>query len=106
MKQLSRFHEAQASTYNRALKEIQNGKKQSHWMWFVFPQLEGLGHSSMSNLYGIQDLAEAKEYLRDEIFGERLNEISQALLDLNSNDAAEIFGYIDAIKLKSSMTLL
>jgi len=105
MKQLSRFYEAQSSTYNYALKEVRCGRKLSHWMWFIFPQLEGLGRSPMSEYYGIQGITEAKEYLHDEILGKRLNEISQSLLDLNSNNAVEVFGFADAMKLKSCMTL-
>jgi len=111
MKQLSRFHKAQTlsdeqgSSYEEALREIQNGKKTSSWIWYIFPQIEGLGHTEISRHYAIQDIAEAKAYLCDEILRNRLNEISQALLDLNVSDAVEILGAIDAMKLKSSMTL-
>jgi len=105
MKGLERFKEAQELTYKQALQEIQNGKKTSHWIWFIFPQIKGLGYSYNSCLYGIQDIEEAREYLCDDVLGKRLIEISQALLDLKTSDAFEIFGDIDSIKLKSCMTL-
>ncbi len=102
---LERFTEAQAYTYANALKEIQKGKKLSHWMWFIFPQLRGLGHSEMSYAYGIASLDEAKRYLAHPILSERLMEICNALLTHKTKRPIEIFGYIDAIKLQSSMTL-
>lgn len=102
---LERFHIAQGNSYSTALAEIRNGKKYSCWMWYVFPQLSGLGQSPTAKFYGISDLQEAREYLKDEVLGRRLIEISNALLDLASNDAYEIFGFPDDLKLKSSMTL-
>ena len=101
----TRFIEAQADTYKAALKEIRKGRKETHWMWFVFPQLRGLGQSSMSQTYGLADLEEAKAYLADIILGSRLRLITEELLKLGKQNAAEIFGAIDAMKLKSCMTL-
>lgn len=100
---LQRFIDAQKWDYKVALKEIQQGKKTSHWIWYVFPQVKGLGQSYNSQYYGIKDLEEAKEYLENDILRERLLEISTAMLE--QKDAFEVMGRIDAIKLKSSMTL-
>ena len=102
---LTRFIEAQADTYNAALGEIRNGRKETHWMWFIFPQLRGLGKSSMSQIYGLVDLEEAKAYLADIILGSRLRLITEELLKLSKKNPEEIFGDIDATKLKSCMTL-
>lgn len=102
---LSRFVRAQQSDYRRALSEIRNGKKVSHWMWYIFPQLKGLGQSYASEYYGIADLSEAKAYLSDPVLGARLVEICEALLSLETNDAPEVMGYPDDMKLRSSMTL-
>lgn len=102
---LSRFIRAQESDYRQALAEIRNGRKNSHWIWYIFPQLKGLGHSPMSEYYGIQDLNEAKAYLADPILGARLKELCQALLSLETNDALQVMGCPDNIKLRSSMTL-
>lgn len=102
---LQRFIDAQQNVYEVALKEIQNGRKKSHWMWFVFPQVKGLGYSEASRHYGISNLEEANEYLQDPLLGKRLIEISNALLQLQKNDARDVFGYPDDLKLKSSMTL-
>ena len=101
---LQRFHKAQIFDYPVALGEIKNGRKESHWMWYIFPQLKELGYSSTAKYYGLTK-DEAKAYLKDEILKSRLIEISQVLLELKSNDATEIFGYPDDLKLKSSMTL-
>lgn len=101
---LTRFLEAQNQTYLKALAEIKNGRKQSHWMWFIFPQLKGLGHSSTAHFYGIEDLAEAEAYLKHPVLGKHLIEISQELLKYNRS-AFEIFGSPDDLKLRSSMTL-
>ena len=101
---LQRFHKAQIFDYPMALGEIKNGRKESHWMWYIFPQLKELGYSSTAKYYGLTK-DEAKAYLKDEILKSRLIEISQVLLELKSNDATEIFGYPDDLKLKSSMTL-
>ena len=101
---LQRFHKAQKFDYPVALDEIKNGRKESHWMWYIFPQLKELGYSSTAKYYGlIKD--EAKAYINDEILKSRLIEISQALLELTSNNATEILGYPDDLKLKSCMTL-
>ena len=102
---LQRFVEAQKGSHNSALKEIKNGKKQSHWMWYVFPQLKGLGRSSTSQFYGIGSKAEAKAYLHHPILGARLIEITNVLLTITDKTALEIFGQPDDLKLKSSMTL-
>ncbi len=102
---LSRFLEAQKHSYGTALEEIREGKKTSHWMWYIFPQIQGLGISSTARYYAIQNLDEAKAYLKDPVLGRRLEEICQALLELESNDAFEIFGSPDCMKLRSSMTL-
>ena len=105
MSDLDRFLQAQSYQYETALKEIQNGRKQSHWMWYIFPQLRSLGQSSMAWEYGITDLEEAKEYLAHPILGVRLLEICNAAFNTSSNNAVEVFGFPDNLKLKSSMTL-
>ena len=105
MNNLERFIDAQGSFYPVALSEIKNGKKQSHWMWFIFPQVEGLGLSTTSKYYAIKDIHEAAEFLKHPVLGQRLIQISHELLNLESNDAHKIFGSPDDIKLKSSMTL-
>lgn len=102
---ISRFIEAQRSSYQQALTEIKNGKKASHWIWYIFPQIKGLGRSAMSEYYGIQDIDEAKAYLADAILSKRLIEICEVLLSLDTNDAVEVMGRPDDKKLKSSMTL-
>lgn len=102
---LQRFVSAQQNTYSRALEEIKEGCKKSHWMWYIFPQLTGLGHSSTARVYGIANLEEAVSYLQNPILKDRLIEISEALLDLPTNDAGDIFGYPDNLKLRSCMTL-
>lgn len=102
---LERFLEAQEGIYQTALLEITTGRKRSHWMWFIFPQLAGLGFSSMAQRYAIQDLSEACSYLEHPLLGERLIEISTRLLTLSSNDPSIIFGSPDDLKLRSSMTL-
>lgn len=102
---LIRFLDAQKNTYNRALQEIQSGRKTSHWMWFIFPQIAGLGLSETAQFYAIQNGEEAAAYLAHPILGNRLIEISGALLQLLTNNAVSIFGTVDSLKLKSSMTL-
>lgn len=102
---LSRFVSAHKTDYDRALSEIKGGKKTSHWMWYIFPQLKGLGRTSISEYYGINDLDEARAFLNDDYLGNHLKNISNALLKLECNDAKEIMGSIDGRKLKSSMTL-
>lgn len=105
MSDLTRFTEAQASNYNDALTEIKNGKKRTHWMWYVFPQIQGLGLSETAKFYSIKDLTEAEEYLNHPVLGKRLIEISKALVSLDGNDPHYIFGSPDDMKLQSSMTL-
>ena len=102
---LSRFLKAQERDYNTALKEIKAGHKSSHWIWYIFPQLGALGFSPTAKFYGIADLNEARAYLSDNLLRSRLMEISQALLDLPTNDIDAIMGYPDNLKLCSSMTL-
>ena len=102
---LNRFLKAQESDYARALSEIKAGRKRSHWMWYIFPQVKGLGFSSMSRHYGIADIGEAKAYMENPVLRDRLLEITEALLTLKSNDASHIMGYPDDLKLRSSMTL-
>ena len=102
---LNRFLSAQARDYDRALAEIRAGKKVSHWIWYIFPQLKGLGYSTNATYYGIRDLREAMDYLEHPILGPRLVEISQALLKHAHKTAAAIMGSPDDVKLRSSMTL-
>lgn len=102
---LERFIEAQSDCYNQALLEIKNGKKCSHWIWYIFPQIKGLGFSYNSSYYGISSFMEAKDYLRHELLGKRLLEITASLLLHKGKDIYQIMGDVDAIKLKSSMTL-
>lgn len=105
MTNLSRFYEASDWNYDIALKEIQQGRKRSHWIWFIFPQMRGLGFSSNAQYYGITGRTEAEAFLRDEILGSRLREITAALLEHRGKSVQDILGYIDAIKVRSSMTL-
>jgi uncharacterized protein (DUF1810 family) len=102
---LTRFIEAQEHVFARALQEIRNGRKTSHWMWYIFPQISGLGSSETSRFYAIKDMTEAKQYLDHPVLGQRLVEIASELLNLEVNDPATVFGDIDSMKLKSSMTL-
>lgn len=106
-RELDRFVEAQdqGGTYERALAELRAGHKTSHWMWFVFPQIAGLGQSEMSRRYAIASLEEARAYLEHPVLGPRLVECARALLDHEGPLAREIMGEIDAVKLRSSMTL-
>jgi uncharacterized protein (DUF1810 family) len=105
MADLSRFLSAQESSYDTALSEIRNGRKQSHWIWYIFPQLRGLGLSGMAQRYGISGLEEARAYLEHTVLGKRLREISAALLSLQESDPHQIMGSPDDLKLRSSMTL-
>jgi uncharacterized protein (DUF1810 family) len=91
--------------YPIALAEIKNGRKRSHWMWYIFPQITGLGFSSTSQFYAIKDIDEANAYLKHPVLGYRLVEITTALLELPTNDARQIFGFPDDMKLRSSVTL-
>ena len=102
---LDRFIDAQKRDYEQALAEVRSGRKRSHWMWYIFPQVQGLGFSETSRYYAIKDLDEAAAYLHHPVLGPGLVEISGALLQLKSNDAGEIFGSPDDMKLRSSMTL-
>lgn len=102
---LSRFEKMHRRDYSRALKEIKNGRKTTHWMWYIFPQVKGLGFSSTAQFYSIQSLEEAIAFLNDPYLGGNLIEISTALLALNTNNATQVFGFPDDLKLKSSMTL-
>ena len=105
MNDLKRFLDAQANDFERALAEIKRGRKQSHWMWYIFPQIAGLGFSSTSKFYAIKDIGEAESYLAHPLLGKRLVEISNALLEVEGKTASQIFGSPDDVKLKSSMTL-
>ena len=107
MSDLDRFLKAQENDYQKALKEIKNAKKVSCWMWYIFPQIVGLGMTQMATYYGIKNIEEAIDYLKNEILRKRLIEISQALLDLDEedDDIREIMGFPDDLKLRSSMTL-
>lgn len=102
---LNRFIEAQEYSYPIALGELREGRKRSHWMWYIFPQLKHLGHSYNSHFYGISGIEEATAYLQHPVLGPRLLEVSEAILNLPTSDPCEVFGGIDALKLRSSMTL-
>ncbi|MEO8769955.1 MAG: DUF1810 domain-containing protein [Ferruginibacter sp.] len=102
---LKRFIDAQEQTFLQALAEIKNGHKQTHWMWYIFPQLAGLGKSLTSVQYSIKNLGEAQQYIQHPILGVRLIEISHALLELQNTSTRAIFGSPDDVKLQSSMTL-
>lgn len=102
---LGRFVAAQDEIYPRALDEIRRGAKRTHWMWFIFPQLAGLGRSAMAQRYAIASLAEAQAYIEHPILGARFIECVEALQDLPSSDPEPIFGAVDAKKLHSSLTL-
>ena len=102
---MNRFVEAQASTYERALAELRSGRKRSHWMWYVFPQLAGLGRSATAERYAIASLAEAGAYLKHPVLGPRLIECATAVLDVEGRSAHEIFGSPDDLKLRSCATL-
>lgn len=102
---LTRFIDAQETVWPVALGELRAGRKESHWMWFVFPQLASLGRSDRARFYGIADLAEARAYIADPVLGPRLTEACHAVLGHAGLHPEEIMGRIDAIKLRSSMTL-
>ena len=102
---LDRFVAAQAEIYGQALAELRAGRKQSHWMWFVFPQIAGLGHSPTALFYAIASAAEARAYLAHPLLGARLAECIEAILGHRGESAEAIFGPVDAMKLRSSMTL-
>lgn len=102
---LNRFLVAQENEYEIALREIRNGRKQSHWMWFIFPQIAGLGRAETSKTFAIKSREEAVAFLEHPTLGERLREASEAVLSIQDKSAAEIFGTPDDLKLRSSMTL-
>ena len=102
---LSRFVTAQAPVWARVAAELAAGRKQSHWMWFVFPQIAGLGHSTMAQLYAIGSLDEARAYLAHPLLGPRLHQATELVLAINGKTAHEIFGSPDDLKFRSSMTL-
>ena len=102
---LERFVDAQERMYNMALTEVKSGKKLSHWIWYIFPQLKGLGMSGNSHYYGIDNIEEAKAYLQHPILGARLREITSVFLGLTGKNAQDVFGYLDAMKVRSCMTL-
>ena len=105
MQDLDRFIKAQERDYPVALQEIKSGRKYSHWIWYIFPQIKGLGYSETAQFYAIEDVEEAKAYLNNEYLHNNLVEICQELLKLKSNDIVDIMGYPDNLKLCSSMTL-
>lgn len=102
---LQRFIEAQDLIYPIVLKELQEGRKRGHWMWYIFPQLKQLGYSFNSKFYGISGIEEATAYLGNPVLAQRLREVSETILHLSTNDAVEVFGDIDSRKLCSCMTL-
>ena len=102
---LHRFLAAQAPTYHRVLAELRAGRKSSHWIWFIFPQIIGLGRSGMAQQFAIGSLDEAKAYLQHPILGQRLRECTQLVLNVEGRSADEIFGYPDNLKFRSCMTL-
>jgi uncharacterized protein (DUF1810 family) len=102
---LKRFLDAQQTDYEIALAEVKKGRKKSHWMWYIFPQIQGLGLSETSMYYAIKDIHEAEEFLKHPVLGSRLIRICNELLQLKQNNANNIFGRPDDLKLKSSMTL-
>jgi uncharacterized protein (DUF1810 family) len=102
---LQRFVDAQSQTYAQVLSELRAGQKRTHWMWFVFPQIAGLGRSGMAARFAISGLEEARAYLSHPLLGRRLVECARALTDLDTADAVQVFGPVDAQKLRSSMTL-
>ena len=102
---LDRFVSVQATKYDGICEELRNGKKLTHWMWYIFPQFDGLGYSPTSKLYAIKSKEEARQYLEHPVLGTRLLECVQILLELEGRSASQIFGFPDDLKLKSSMTL-
>jgi len=102
---LARFVEAQERVYPNVLAELKNGRKRSHWMWFVFPQVDGLGFSPTTKFYAIRDIDEARRYLHHPLLGERLQECANLVLNVRNRTVSEIFGYPDDLKFRSCMTL-
>ena len=105
MHDLSRFISSPERSFDAAFWEIKSGHKATHWMWYIFPQIAGLGFSSTARFYAISSMQEARDYYAHPVLGKRLVEISEALLALDTNDAAAVMGYPDDLKLRSSMTL-
>ena len=106
MERIERFLDGQRFGYETALAEMVKGRKSNHWIWYIFPQIKGLGHSPNAQFYGIRDLDEAREYLAHPVLGQRLREITNAVLTHKGEDIYEIMGSsIDALKFRSSMTL-
>jgi uncharacterized protein (DUF1810 family) len=103
--EFARFVSAQARAYEHALRELTAGRKESHWMWFIFPQLRGLGHSEMSRKYSIVSLRAARRFLAHEILGQRLRECAELVVNQQDKEIESIFGYVDALKFHSCMTL-
>ena len=102
---LNRFLSAQEGVYERALAELKDGRKRTHWMWFIFPQIDGLGYSPTARRYSIKGIEEARQYLNHPVLGKRLLECTEAVVALKGGSASEIFGYPDDLKFESSMTL-
>lgn len=102
---LNRFLSAQEGVYERALAELKGGEKRTHWMWFIFPQIDGLGYSPTAKRYSIKSMEEARQYLNHPVLGKRLLECTEAVVALKGGSLSEIFGYPDDMKFKSSMTL-
>jgi len=102
---LGRFLREQESVYDKALRELRSGRKRTHWMWYIFPQISGLGLSTTSMRYAIKSVDEARHYLSHPVLGPRLVECAEAVLGVEGRSASEIFGYPDDLKLKSCMTL-
>jgi uncharacterized protein (DUF1810 family) len=102
---LNRFLSAQEGVYERALAELKGGQKRTHWIWFIFPQIDGLGYSPTAKRYSIKSIEEARQYLNHPVLGKRLLECADAVIALKGGSVSEIFGYPDDLKFKSSMTL-
>jgi uncharacterized protein (DUF1810 family) len=102
---LNRFLKAQEGVYDRALSELKGGQKRTHWMWYIFPQIDGLGYSPTAKRYSIKSIEEAREYLNHPVLGKRLLECTEAVVAVRGGSVSEIFGYPDDLKFKSSMTL-
>jgi len=102
---LKRFINAQEGAYSQVVVELRSGRKRTHWMWFIFPQISGLGHSEISKRFAIRTLEEAQHYLNHPILGKRLNECTEAVLGLSGKTVTDMFGYPDDMKFRSSMTL-
>jgi uncharacterized protein (DUF1810 family) len=103
--QLNRFIQAQEKIYDSVLEELRDGQKQSHWMWYIFPQIDGLAYSATSKYYAIKSIEEAQRYLHHPVLGMRLVECAKTVLAIEGRSISQIFGYPDDMKLKSSMTL-